>query len=81
MNISSVIITDNIRAILRFESDFFFENNIYFGIRLMKIAEISGVLPQEQHNGRSGHTSIEVEVLISLFFDYVRQTRINYELG
>ena len=51
-----VIKTDNLGTILLFEADFNFANKLYFGIRLMKRAEISVVLPQEQHGGRSGHT-------------------------
>ena len=46
----------------------------------MEIVESSGVIPQEQHGVRSGNMSIEVELLISLFFDYVIQTRRNASL-
>ena len=80
MNISGVIRTDNLRDILLFEVDLKFSNKLYFGSRLTKIVEISGVLPQEQHSGRSGHTSIEVAVLIILFFDYTRPTIRNASL-
>ena len=38
----------------------------------MKRAESLGVLPQEQHGGRSGHTSIEVSVIRILCFEYIR---------
>ena len=43
----------------------------------MKREESLRVLTQEQHEERSGHLPIEVDVLISLFFNYVRQTRRN----
>ena len=81
LNIDRVFITDKLRDILIFESNFNFSNKLYFGIMLMEIVESSGVIPQEQHGVRSGNMSIEVELLISLFFDYVIQTRRNTELG
>ena len=46
----------------------------------MKRAESLGVLPQEQHGGRTGHTPIEVSSVRISLFDYVRQTRINAAL-
>ena len=80
LNISRVITADNIRDILLFESDFKFENKLHFGSRFMKRAESLGVLPQEQHGGRTGHTPIEVSSVRISLFDYVRQTRINAAL-
>ena len=47
----------------------------------MKRSESSGVLPQEKHGDRSGHMSINVAVLRSLFFDYVIKTRRRSSLG
>ena len=47
----------------------------------MKSVESSGVLLQEQHGRRSGHTSIEVEVLRRVLFEYVINTIINYAIG
>ena len=44
LNISGVIITDNLRAILLFEADLNFSNKLYFWIRLMKRAQSSGVI-------------------------------------
>ena len=72
MNIEGVIATDKLRDILLFEDDLNFANKIYFVSTLMKRAEISGVLPEEHHGGRSGYTSIEVALLRSVFFDYFR---------
>ena len=69
LNIYGVVITDKIRAILLFESDINFSNKLYFGSRLIKRANISGILPLEQRGVRSGHTSIEVAVLRSLVSD------------
>ena len=69
--ISSVIRTNNLRYILLFEADFNFENKTYFGRRLIKRTEISGVLLQGQHGVRPGYTFTEVSVLIRLLFDYV----------
>ena len=80
LNIDRVFITDKLRDILIFESNFNFSNKLYFGIMLMEIAESSGFIPQEQHGVRSGNMPIEVELLISLFFDYVIQTRRNASL-
>ena len=39
LNISYVIITDKLRDIILFESEFNFENKLYFWSRLLKIAE------------------------------------------
>ena len=50
------------------------------GVYFTKIEKSSGVIPQEQHGGRSGDASIKVAVLRRLLFDYVRQTRINSAL-
>ena len=47
LKISGVSRTDNLRTILIFEAYFNFSNKLYFGSRLMKRAESSGVLPQE----------------------------------
>ena len=80
LNIDRVIIADKLRDIPIFESNFNFSNKLYFGIMLMEIVESSGVIPQEQHGVRSGNMPIEVELLISLFFDYVIQTRRNASL-
>ena len=71
LNIGGIIRTYNLISILLFESEFKFANKLCFVIRLTKRVESSGVLPQEQHNGRLVHTSIEVEVLRVLFFEYV----------
>ena len=45
LNISGVIITDNLRAILLFEADLNFANKLYFGMILMKREDRSVVLP------------------------------------
>ena len=79
MKVSGVIITYKLIAILLFESDIKFSNQLYFGIRLIKRAEGSGVLPQEQHSGRSGHTPIEVALIRSIFIEFVTQTKRNTE--
>ena len=76
-----VVITEKLRDILLFEANFNFSNKLYFGNRLMKVAESSGVLPQKQHGGISGHTSIKVALLRSLLFDYARETINNAEIG
>ena len=47
----------------------------------MKRGKIPGLLSQEQNGGRSGRTSIEVVVLISLLFECVIHIRINYGIG
>ena len=56
MNIAGEIRRQNLRYIILFESYFNFSNKLYFGSRCMKRAYILGVITQEQHNGRSGHT-------------------------
>ena len=56
LNISGVIITDNLRAILLFEADLNFSNKLYLWIRLMKRAQRSGVISQKQNGVISGHT-------------------------
>ena len=81
LKIDVVIRTYKLRDIILFEADFNFANNLYFWNKLMKIEESSGVLPQEQHFIRSGHTSIEVAVTRSLFFDYAIRKRRNFTLG
>ena len=58
--IVGVIVSDNLRYIILFKSDLKFSNKIYFGIKLIKTAESSGILPQEQHGSRSVHTPINV---------------------
>ena len=68
LNIYSLIIKFKLRDIFLFESELRFSNKLYFWITLMKRAESSGVMPHGKHDGRSGHTSIEVELLRSIFF-------------
>ena len=58
LNIYGLIRTDKLRAILLFEADFNIANKFYFGSRLMKRAKRLVALTQEQHSGRSVHTSI-----------------------
>ena len=74
LNISCVIISYNLRAILIFEADFNLENKLYLGGGLMKRAEILGVLTQKQHGDRSVHKSIKLAVIRILFFNYIIQT-------
>ena len=81
MNIAGEIGRQNLRYILLFESYFNFSNKLYFGSRCMKRAYILGVITQEHYNGRSGHTSIEVELLRRVLFEYVRQARNNDVIG
>ena len=78
LKVDGLVITDKLGAILIFEADFNFQHNSYFGISWTKGVESSGVLPQKEHGGRSVHTSIEVAVIRSLFFDYVIQKRRKY---
>ena len=65
-----MIRADNLRGIPLFEADFKFSNKLYFGIRLTKREKISGVLPQEQRDLRSGHMPIEEVVPRIIFFGY-----------
>ena len=81
LNISGVIGADNLSAVIIYGADFNFANKLYFGSRLMKRAESSGVLPQEQHRRISKQMSTEVVVLKFLLFEYVRHKRINMRLG
>ena len=80
LKIFGVIETDNLGAILIFETDFNFANKLYLGSRLMKRAKISWFITQEQHGGRSWHMAIEAAVPRSLIFDYVIKTRRNASL-
>ena len=43
-------------------------NKIYFGCRLIKTSKDSGILPEEQHRGRSDQTSIEFAVKDNYFY-------------
>ena len=47
----------------------------------MKIVQESVILPKVHHGIISGHTLIEVDALISLFFYNTLQTRSNYAIG
>ena len=47
LNISGVIRTDKLRTILLFKAHLNFSNKLYFGSKLTKRAESSGILPQE----------------------------------
>ena len=67
LDVYGVIRTDKVIVILPFGASLNFSNYLYFGSMFKKRAEISGFLPQEEHGGRSVHTSIEVAVLRSLF--------------
>ena len=60
LKISDVIRTDNLGDIPLFEAEFNFANKTYFISRIMKRAESSVLIPQEQHRVRSVHTPIDV---------------------
>ena len=81
LKIAGVIRKDKIRDILLFEADFNFSNKLYFGKRLTKRAQNTGVPPQEKNDISLGHMSIELAVIRSLLCDYVRQRRRNSALG
>ena len=74
-------LVEKLRAILLMEADFNFGYRLLFGSCMVKDMDNKHVLPQDIFGSRKELSSVKVAVCRALFFDVVRQRKVNADLG
>ena len=72
---------EKLRAIVLLEEDFNFGTKLYLGSRMVHHMNNLQIIPSEMFGSRPQHTSIDVPMCRILFFEIIRQRKINAALG